>query len=244
MMIAQNSKIFSCILVGFLLISLSGFTQNTDADAPLKSKFLSLETDGITTSAFWNILPDEELDVVFLDSYLLTDDQLDAVVYALKSHDSVELDDPFNNKSENSKSTYYFGWEGAMIAARSIDTANAIPVKFNIVSSPNNESDIVIQFLNNKDSEGYSGYARTLTHNDEILHSYVMIYDVENLSVTDLTTIVRHEFGHSLGLGHSTDSEDLMANTILTEIPYISECHVNAIRNLYDGNYDNFTECQ
>lgn len=240
MIIVLNLKIFSCVLVGFLMISLSGFIQSTDAVAPLTSKFVSLENNEITT-AFWNILYDEELDVVFLDSYLLTDEQLDAVVYAIKSYDSVELGSLLNNDLENSKSTYYFGWEGALAVARNMDTSNTIPTKFNIVSSLTNEKSIVIQFLNHKESQGYSGYARVITYNDEILQSHIMIYDVGNLSTTDLTTITRHEFGHALGLGHSVDSDDLMANVILTEIPYISECHIAAIRDLYD---DNFTECK
>ncbi|WP_428326889.1 matrixin family metalloprotease [Nitrosopumilus sp.] len=230
--------------MGFLMISLSGFIQNTDAVAPLTSKFLSLDNKGIITSAFWDVLPDEELDVVFLDSHLLTDDQLDAVVYAIKSHDSVELGSLLETDLENSKSIYYFGWEGALTAASNMDTSNTIPAKFNIVSSLTNEKNIVIQFSNHKESQGYSGYARVITHNDEILQSHIMIYDVESLSATDLTTIIRHEFGHALGLGHSIDSDDLMANMILTEIPYISECHIDAIRDLYDDDEDNFTECK
>ena len=70
-----------------------------------------------------------------------------------------------------------------------------------------------------------------------------MIYDVSSLSSDDLTTIIRHEFGHALGLGHSIDSDDLMANMILTETPYISQCHIDAIRDLYDDNAENFTVC-
>ncbi len=225
------------------MISLSGFIQDTDAVAPLTSKFLSLEKNGIITSAFWNVLPHEELDVVFLGSHLLTDEQLDAVVYALTSHDTIELDNPSNDNLVNSKSTYYLGWEGALTAAKNIDTKNNIPAKFNIVSTLSNENNIVIQFSNYKESDGYSGYARIMTHDREILQSHIVIYDVEKLSADDLTTIIRHEFGHALGLGHSIDSDDLMSSMILTEIPYISECHIDAIQHLYDDNDDNFTVC-
>ncbi|ABX12716.1 peptidase M10A and M12B matrixin and adamalysin [Nitrosopumilus maritimus SCM1] len=243
MKITLNSKIFSCILAGFLMLSIPGFIQDTDAVAPLTSKFLSLEKNGIITSAFWNILPHEELDVVFLGSHLLTDKQLDAVVYALTSHDTIELDDSANDNLVNSKSTYYLGWEGALTAAQNIDTENTIPTKFNIVSTLSDKNNIVIQFSNYRESDGYSGYARIFTHDREILQSHIMIYDVEKLSAEDLTTIIRHEFGHALGLGHSIDSNDLMSNMILTETPYISQCHIDAVRDLYDNNDENFTVC-
>ena len=156
------------------MISFSGFIQDTDAVAPLTSKFLSLEKNGIITSAFWNILPHEELDVVFLGSHLLTDEQLDAVVYALTSHDTIELDDSSNGSLVNSESTYYLGWEGALTAARNTDTVNTIPAKFNIVSTLSDRNNIVIQFSNYKESDGYSGYARIFTHDNEILQSLIL----------------------------------------------------------------------
>jgi len=92
--------------------------------------------------------------------------------------------------------------EGALSAARSVDTENNIPAKFNIVSSLADESNIVIQFSTHPEHDGYSGYVRVFTHNDEILQSHIIIYDVEKLSDADLTTIICHEFGHALGLGH------------------------------------------
>ena len=242
MHLISNSKIFSCVLIGFMIISLFGFIQDTDADTPLKSKFSSVEYGEISSSSSWNVLPDKELDVVILDNNLLTEEQLGAVFYAIKSNDSIELDNVLNKNSENSKSTYYYGWEGAL--SNNVDTVNIIPTKFNLVSSINNESDILIQFSNNKNPEGYSGYTILITHNDEILQSHILIYEVESLSVSDLTTIVRNEFGHALGLGHSIDSKDLMSNIILTETPYISECDVDIIRNLYDNKNNDFVECK
>src|SRR3990172_5276856 len=61
------------------------------------------------------------------------------------------------------------------------------------------------------------------------------IDDVTNLSDEQLGTILRHEFGHAIGLGHSTAPEDLMAPNIDMTVPYISECNTNAIRDLYNG---------
>ena len=69
----------------------------------------------------------------------------------------------------------------------------------------------------------------------KILKSFITIYDISNLNDEELSTIVRHEFGHAIGLGHSTAPEDLMAPTIDMTIPYISECNIAAINDLYSG---------
>ena len=50
--------------------------------------------------------------------------------------------------------------------------------------------------------------------------------------------------GHALGLAHSTAPEDLMAPTITTEFPYISECDVDAIVKLYDDGKSSQVVCE
>ena len=76
------------------------------------------------------------------------------------------------------------------------------------------------------------------------LKSDITIFDVDNLTDNQLTTITRHEFGHALGLAHSTAFEDLMAQTVITEYPYISECDVDAIILLYDGGKSSQVVCE
>ena len=97
------------------------------------------------------------------------------------------------------------------------------------------EGDVVITLSNLRDADGYTGYTKSVVEGHEILKSFITIYDVNNLSDEELSTIVRHEFGHAIGLGHSTAPEDLMAPNIDMTVPYISECNVDAITDLYSG---------
>src|SRR3990170_4591946 len=98
-----------------------------------------------------------------------------------------------------------------------------------------NRIDVIITLSNLRDGDGYTGYTKSVVDGNEILKSFITIYDVTNLTDEQLGTILRHEFGHALGLGHSTAPEDLMAPNIDMTVPYISECNTNAIRDLYNG---------
>ena len=235
----ENSKIYWYAVVSVLIISLSGFSQSIDADAPMKSNFLTSNTDGneIDATASWNPSSSTSLTINLLNSYLLTVEQYDAVVYVITTTDSIELDDDFLNKeNSNLKSKYYLGWTGAINAAQKNKSTNTIPSNYNILRSSVGDGDIIIQFSKQKDPLGYSGYTKSILQNDMIVQSHITIYDVDHMEISDLTTIVRHEFGHALGLDHSPISNGLMAPVILTALPYISECDVYDVQVLYGGD--------
>jgi len=131
-----------------------------------------------------------------------------------------------------------------MSAVQVAETVYAVPTNYAITHSSNGEGNIVIKFSNLIDNDAFSGYTSSVLDNGEILKSYITIYNVDELETSELVTILRHKFGHTLGLGHFTDPEDLMAPVILTDFLYISECNVDAMRVLYNGNESSQMVCE
>jgi predicted Zn-dependent protease len=123
-------------------------------------------------------------------------------------------------------------------------TKMIVPQKFEYVSPNKGMADVTIKLVSQRDGDGYSGYTQSVVDQNQILKSTITIYDIENLSTNQITTIVRHEFGHAMGLAHTTAIEELMAPTITTNYPYISPCTVDALVKLYDGNQKSEVVCQ
>lgn len=241
----------SILPVVFLLIFMSGVTTNL-LDSPqghvaqMKTRYFTenLKGDTVDTWKSWR-LTGTTLAVNVLKSPRVTEHQLDVIHNAIASDKTIEIDDSIVHKGpKGSTSVYYQGWAGALKSIANEHTKYEIPTKFDFINSSGGEGDIIITLSNIKDSDGYTGYTKSVTEENEILKSFITIYDITNLTDEQLATIVRHEFGHALGLGHSTASEDLMAPTIDMTIPYISECNVDAIVDLYNAHEGMQTVCK
>lgn len=234
----------------FLLIMFSGITDTLTDSAPqqslMKTRYYTenLRGDTVDTWKSWRLVG-TTLNVNILKSPRVTEHQIDIIKNAIASEEAIEFDDSIVHKGpKGSMSTYYEGWAGAIKSATQSQTKYKLPTNFNFVDTSGGEGDIIITLSNIKDSDGYTGYTKSVTEENEILKSFITIYDISNLSDQQLSTIIRHEFGHALGLGHSTAPEDLMAPTIDMTIPYISECNVDAIIDLYNANEGKQTVCE
>ena len=232
----------SLLPVVVLLILISGIgdslTESTNGEsASLKTRHLieNLRGDTLDTWKSWRLVG-TTLNVNILNAKGLSEDKIDIINEAIISEKEFEFDDSLTHKGpEGFSSKYYDGWAGALKKAQKEDTTYNIPTEFNVLTSSGGEGDIIITLSNLRDSDGYTGYTKSVVDGNEILKSFITIYDVDNLSDEELGTILRHEFGHAIGLGHSTAPEDLMAPNIDMTVPYISECNIDAITELYSG---------
>jgi len=181
-------------------------------------------TNGIDITLPWDIKSEKPIQVIINAKTSISADKISAVKNVILSE----------NFFTNGDKTYYEGWKGALDKASERSTKLHMPTAFNIIESDEAENKIIITLTQSKDQSGNSGYTRTTIEHHRMVSANITIYDVGNLTVEEITTITRHEFGHALGLGHSTDVEDLMHEEISTPYPFISDCHIHAISELYN----------
>lgn len=226
----------------FLLFMFSGIGTNflgssIDETSSFKTRFLieNLRGDTIDTWKSWRLVG-TTMNVNIVNARGMPEEQVEIITNAITSEETIDVDDSITHKGpKGSTSIYFKGWTGALNYITNKETKFNIPTGFNVIKSYGGEGDVIITLSNLRDSDGYTGYTKSVVDGNEILKSFITIYDVSNLTDEQLSTIVRHEFGHALGLGHSTAPEDLMAPTIDMTVPYISECNVAAITDLYNG---------
>ena len=205
----------------------------------------NLQGDVVKTWVAWSIPNGRILHISIVNTASLSQDKIDAIKDAILSTKTVTLDDSLLGKGpQGTSSVYYVGWEGALTDAYSPPTTSYVPQKFDINGSLGGSGDVVIILTNDVNPDGLSGLTKSIADGNEILKSKIAIYRASELSSAQLEAITRHEFGHALGLAHSTAPEDVMHATIQTNYPYISGCDIDAIKGLYDGNQRSEVICK
>lgn len=234
------------IFISYLPSDLLAY-YNFNANTQFKTEYLiqNLKGDTVATWKSWNLVSGQVLNINIVDANHISLDKLDAIKSAILDKNTVNVDNSLLHKgSIGTASTYYLGWQGALENISHNPTKFQIPTKFNIIESPNGSGDITIFLTNLENTDGYTGYTKSITDGNQIVKSSITIYNVDSLTPQQLAAIVRHEFGHAMGLAHSTDPEDLMHATIQTDYPFISKCDTNAIKALYDGKELGNVECR
>lgn len=243
-------KIYIALSI-ILFISLSGFFvltfTNTESNN-LQSSYVveNLRGDKIATWKVWN-LGDHTLNVNIINHANLSDEKLLVIKNAILSEKSQKIEKSLiHSGPAKTFSTYYEGWAGVVnyIYSKNPSTLYNIPTTFNVFQSDDEKGDIIITLKNFQNTDDNTGFTRTIVEENQILKSYITIYDADSLSNAGLEIITRHEFGHALGLIHSTDPIDLMHPIISYDLPLISPCNVQSLELLYEGNTDTEITCE
>lgn len=206
----------------------------------------NLRGDTIDTWLSWRLVSGSTMHVGVINGASFPE-KIPLIKEVVESEESIQIDDSLLHKGpKGSTSTYYVGWQGALKQAAAKPTQFYIPTKLEVVDSTKGEGEITIILTDDKSADGYSGYTKSIADDsqNQILKSTITIYDVGSLNDGQFEAILRHELGHALGLGHSTAPEELMAPTIVTFYPYISDCTVNTLSNLYDGSKNSQVICE
>jgi hypothetical protein len=246
----KEARFFFVIVLIPVLSSASFFLHSDTHEMgarQIKSNYViqNLQGDVTDTWLAWNIVEERELQIQIINKAKVPNEKLDAIKNTILSTKTVQIDDSLLHKGpEGSTSTYYEGWKGAAMSASQKETVLHIPTEFRIVDSKKGTADITIELTSLKSGDGYSGFTKSISDENHILLSHITIYEADKLTEQEITAIVRHEFGHALGLAHSTAPEDLMAPTIQTAYPYISDCDVDALYALYNGNKQSQVVCE
>ncbi|MGI0102371.1 MAG: matrixin family metalloprotease [Nitrosotalea sp.] len=231
------------ILAILLFYGVSDYYQTNPVDSPsnMKTRYSIENLQGQTgaTNEYWNIVQGTSLTVSIINSVQINPEKINIVKDAILSSDTLYIDNSLLGKSPSDGKTEYFkGWKGALSTIP--NTKFYVPTNFNIVESSDGPGQIVIILSNLEDPDGYFGYTRSIVDNSQILKSFITIYGADKLTANQLATIVRHEFGHALGLPYTSDPQDLMHATIKTDYPYISGCDIAAMHSLYDNTNNGF----
>lgn len=188
----------------------------------------NLKGDQIEITSKWDKPEGIPIRVYIENLAMLPDNKIQIVKDAIYSKEIIQIDDSITHKAPSGeKSNFYLGWNGVM------DDLSLSLIDF---TSSKIDADVTVSLIRTKNMDGYSGWTESTVKNNEISHSQITIFNSDELSEQDLVTITRHEFGHALGLGHSSDPDDLMSPTINTSLPYISECNRDALNSLYTHN--------
>ncbi len=205
----------------------------------------NLKGDTIDTWLSWRLHEGDPLRVTIQNGENYPPEIFEAVKQTVIPEIAIDIDDSLAGKGERGETSEYFlGWTGALLAAAEAPSEVYIPT-IELIDTENG-ADIIVILVDEQNADGFTGWTVSIADDavNQVLKSKVTIFNVDELSQDQVAAITRHEFGHVIGLVHSSDDLDLMHPVIKTKFPYISECNISAVHHLYDGGKSSKVECE
>ena len=125
----------------------------------------------------------------------------------------------------------FFGWNEA-ITHISYKTETQIPI-FTIINKTH-KSDVIIHLTEMESSDPFLGLTKYQLSNQTIESVSITLYDFDELDDSQVEFLARHELGHAIGLGHTTNPFDLMYPNIDSDFGLISMFDLISLSELYN----------
>lgn len=236
--------ISTILIVTYMTTVLIPISANNES-SPMSTYYIveNVRGDTIGINTHLSVL-DDSVSIRIDDKIGLEKSKIDSIKNSILSEEIVKLSGSVTHKTRSdSTSTYYIGWAGAL---KSLPETTKHQIPQSLTFSNNENAHIVIELVRYVTPDGYDGITRAVLSDDRqsIQKAHITIYGADKKSKSELETIVRHEFGHALGLKHSTDPDDLMYPTIVSAYPFISECDLEGLLFLYNGTFQEEYECK
>ena len=216
--------------------------EENSQEKSFKTQYVVQNLKGDTLETWYAWQPREKIEIKMVGENNYPQEKIDAIKRAILSTDTIEIENSLIFGEEGT-SSYWIGWKGAVDYLRE---KRGIEKPLEVIFSDRDEVDIFITLTNAKSGDGLSGETSSLVSDEGmgILRSHVTVFEADTLSNEDLEIIIRHEFGHVVGLAHSTEPMDLMYPVIQSPAPFISECDVETLFHLYTNGTTSRVICE
>ncbi|MCV0430168.1 MAG: matrixin family metalloprotease [Nitrosopumilus sp.] len=197
-----------------ILLCLAAITIITPLD------IFSEEDDQWNELRKWKKIPDDKIPVLIVRDAKVSQNQVDIVENAI------------NSKEVKNSRTLFLGWnEGIKEISKSFGVkVPTLEIQYKLESV----EAITIHLKDKSSSNNYNGYTNLFyDKNGNIQRAMITIYNTDELNKIEVESIIRHELGHALGLGHTNKENDLMQPKININYNLISFLDLKTLANIY-----------